>query len=105
MDDLTSLPLSDLALAIRARKVSSVEATGAFLDRIARLGPTPHASLTVDRDGAPAAGAPRPRPRPARRPPPPRPRHRRGGARGRPRGPRRARSRGRGGDVARAAAR
>ena len=43
MDDVTSLPLSDLALAIRARKVSSVEATGAFLDRIARLGPTLHA--------------------------------------------------------------
>src|SRR6185503_12058979 len=57
MDDLTSLPLSDLALAIRARKVSSVEATGAFLDRIARLGPTLHAYITVDREGALAAAA------------------------------------------------
>ena len=57
MDDVTSLPLSDLALAIRARKVSSVEATGAFLDRIARLGPTLHAYITVDREGALAAAA------------------------------------------------
>ena len=56
MDDLTSLPLSDLALAIRARKVSSVEATGAFLDRIARLGPTLHAYITVDREGAACPG-------------------------------------------------
>src|SRR5690349_21465989 len=50
MDDLTSLPLSDLALAIRARKVSSVEATGAFLDRIARLGPTLHGVPLAHKD-------------------------------------------------------
>jgi aspartyl-tRNA(Asn)/glutamyl-tRNA(Gln) amidotransferase subunit A len=57
MDDVTSLPLSDLALAIRTRKVSCVEATGAFLDRIERLGPTLHAYITVDREGALAAAA------------------------------------------------
>ena len=57
MDELTSASLSDLAQALRTRKVSSVEATRAFLDRIARLDPTLHACITVDRDGALAAAA------------------------------------------------
>ncbi len=57
MDDVTSLSLSDLARAIRARKVTSVEATRAFLDRIARLDPTLRAYITVDREGALAAAA------------------------------------------------
>src|SRR5262249_35724299 len=57
MDDVTSLPVSDLAHAIRARKVSSVEATRAFLDRVAKLDGTLHAYITVDREGALAAAA------------------------------------------------
>ncbi len=57
MDDVTSLSLSDLARAIRARKVTSVEVTRAFLDRIARLDPTLRAYITVDREGALAAAA------------------------------------------------
>jgi aspartyl-tRNA(Asn)/glutamyl-tRNA(Gln) amidotransferase subunit A len=57
MDDVTSLSLSDLTQAIRARKVSSAETTRAFLDRIARLDPTLHAYITVDREGALAAAA------------------------------------------------
>jgi aspartyl-tRNA(Asn)/glutamyl-tRNA(Gln) amidotransferase subunit A len=57
MDDVTSLPLSDLARAIRARTISSVEATRAFLDRIEKLDPTLHAYITVDRAGALAAAA------------------------------------------------
>ena len=39
MDDLTSSSLTDLAHAIRARKVGPVELTRAYLDRIAYTGP------------------------------------------------------------------
>ncbi|HWN13765.1 MAG TPA: amidase [Candidatus Dormibacteraeota bacterium] len=57
MDDLTLSSLSELAQAIRAGKVGPVEATRAYLDRIARLDPTLHAYITVDADGALAAAA------------------------------------------------
>jgi aspartyl-tRNA(Asn)/glutamyl-tRNA(Gln) amidotransferase subunit A len=57
MDEPTSLSLSDLTQAVRARKVSSVEATRAYLDRIARLDPTLHAYITVSPEGALAAAA------------------------------------------------
>ena len=57
MDDVTSLPLSDLAQAIRTGRISSVEATSAFLDRIDKHDPTLHAYITVDRDGALDAAA------------------------------------------------
>ena len=57
MDDLTLSSVSELAQAIRAGKVGPVEATRAYLDRIARLDPTLHAYITVDADGALAAAA------------------------------------------------
>ena len=57
MDDLTSSSLTDLAHAIRARKVGPVELTRAHLDRIARLDPTLHAFITVDAEGALTAAA------------------------------------------------
>jgi aspartyl-tRNA(Asn)/glutamyl-tRNA(Gln) amidotransferase subunit A len=57
MDDLTSIPVSELAPAIRAGKVGPVEATRAYLDRIARLDPTLHAYITVDAEGARGAAA------------------------------------------------
>jgi aspartyl-tRNA(Asn)/glutamyl-tRNA(Gln) amidotransferase subunit A len=57
MDDLTFTSVSELAQAIRAGKVGPVEATRAYLDRIARLDPTLHAYITVDADGALAAAA------------------------------------------------
>ena len=57
MDDLTLSSVSELAQAIRAGKVGPVEATRAYLDRIARLDPTLHAYITVDADGAFAAAA------------------------------------------------
>jgi aspartyl-tRNA(Asn)/glutamyl-tRNA(Gln) amidotransferase subunit A len=57
MDDLTFSSVSELAQAIRAGKVGPVEATRAYLDRIARLDPTLHAYITVDADGAFAAAA------------------------------------------------
>ena len=57
MDDLTSSSLTDLAHAIRARKVGPVELTRAYLDRIARLDPTLHAFITVDAEGALTAAA------------------------------------------------
>ena len=55
MDEPTSASLSDLAQAIRARKVGPVELTRAYLDRIARLDPTLRAYITVSqatREGA-----------------------------------------------------
>src|SRR5574342_816989 len=55
MDELTSASLSDLAQAVRARKVGPVELTRAYLDRIARLDPTLHAYITVDTEVALAA--------------------------------------------------
>jgi aspartyl-tRNA(Asn)/glutamyl-tRNA(Gln) amidotransferase subunit A len=57
MDDLTSSSLTDLAHAIRTRKVGPVELTRAYLDRIARLDPTLHAFITVDAEGALTAAA------------------------------------------------
>ena len=57
MDDLTLSSASELAQAIRAGKVGPVEATRAYLDRIARLDPTLHAYITVDAAGALAAAA------------------------------------------------
>jgi aspartyl-tRNA(Asn)/glutamyl-tRNA(Gln) amidotransferase subunit A len=57
MDEPTASSLSDLAQAIRARKVRPVELTRAYLDRIARLDPTLHAYITVDAEGALAAAA------------------------------------------------
>jgi aspartyl-tRNA(Asn)/glutamyl-tRNA(Gln) amidotransferase subunit A len=57
MDDPTSSSLSDLAHAVRARKVGPVELTRAYLDRIARLDPTLHAFITVDAEGALTAAA------------------------------------------------
>jgi aspartyl-tRNA(Asn)/glutamyl-tRNA(Gln) amidotransferase subunit A len=57
MDAPTSLSLSDLAEAIRAGMVSSVEATRAYLDRIARLDPTLRAYITVSAEAALAAAA------------------------------------------------
>ena len=57
MDELTSSTLSDLAQGIRHRKISPVELTRAYLDRIARLDPTLHAFITVDGDRALAAAA------------------------------------------------
>jgi aspartyl-tRNA(Asn)/glutamyl-tRNA(Gln) amidotransferase subunit A len=61
MDEPTSLSLCDLARALRAREVSSVEATRAYLDRIVRLDPTLRAYITVDAEGALAAAAARDR--------------------------------------------
>jgi len=55
MDDLTSSTLSDLAQGIRHRKISPVELTRAYLDRIARIDHTLHAFITVDGDRALAA--------------------------------------------------
>ena len=59
MDEPTSLSLSDLARAIRAREISSVEATRAYLDRIARLDPVLRAYITVNPEGALATAAAR----------------------------------------------
>src|SRR6266436_1232907 len=57
MDELTFTSVAELAQAIRAGKVGPVEATRAYLDRVARLDPTLHAYITVDADGALAAAA------------------------------------------------
>ncbi len=57
MDELTFTSIFELAQAIRAGKVGPVEATRAYLDRIARLDPTLHAYITVDAEGALAAAA------------------------------------------------
>ena len=53
--DIADLTLSDVADAIRLRKVSSTEATQACLDRIARFDATVRAFITVDAAGAVAA--------------------------------------------------
>ena len=52
---IADLTLSDVAEAIRLRKTSSVEATQACLDRIARFDPALRAFITVDAEGALAA--------------------------------------------------
>ncbi|HEX9822423.1 MAG TPA: amidase [Methylomirabilota bacterium] len=49
---MTDLTLTELAAAIAARKVSAVEATGACLDRIARLDGRLRAFITLDADRA-----------------------------------------------------
>jgi aspartyl-tRNA(Asn)/glutamyl-tRNA(Gln) amidotransferase subunit A len=49
---VTELTLSSLAAAIVARKISAVEATGACLERIARLDGRLRAFITLDADGA-----------------------------------------------------
>jgi len=49
---VTDLTLTELAAAIAARKVSAVEATGACLDRIARLDGRLRAFITLDADRA-----------------------------------------------------
>ncbi|HUF92080.1 MAG TPA: amidase [Candidatus Limnocylindria bacterium] len=52
---VADLTLSDVAEAVRLRKVSAVEVTQACLDRIARFDPALRAFITVDADGALAA--------------------------------------------------
>ncbi len=55
MNDLGDFTLTTLAEAIRARKLSAVEAVSACLDRIARLDGKLHAFITLDAEGALAA--------------------------------------------------
>ena len=50
--DPTDLTIVELAEAIRARQLSSVEAVSACLDRIARLGGKLHAFIGIDAEGA-----------------------------------------------------
>ena len=52
MTDLTRLGAADLASALAAGDVSSVEVTSAHLDRIAAVDPAVHPFLRVDEDGA-----------------------------------------------------
>jgi len=47
--------LTELAAALQGKKISSIELTTAFLDRIDALNPRLNAFITVDRDGALAA--------------------------------------------------
>jgi aspartyl-tRNA(Asn)/glutamyl-tRNA(Gln) amidotransferase subunit A len=61
MTDPTSSTLAELARAVRARTLSPVELTLAYLDRIERLDPTLRAYITVDAEGALAAAATRER--------------------------------------------
>lgn len=51
-DDLAFMPAATMAAAIRSRKLSPVEATGAILERIEKLNPRFNAYLTVDHEGA-----------------------------------------------------
>ena len=55
MDDLLFSPITELAAAVRSRRLSPVELTRAYLDRIAKLDATLRAFITVDADGALAA--------------------------------------------------
>ena len=52
---MTDWTIAELADAIRSRRVSPIEVTRAFLDRIQRLDRTLRAYITVDADGALAA--------------------------------------------------
>ena len=52
MNDWTMVSLAD---DLRAKKISALEATQAYLDRIARLDPAIHSFITVDGPGALAA--------------------------------------------------
>ena len=55
MDDLLFSPITELAAAVRSRRLSPVELTRGYLDRIAALDATLRAFITVDGDGALAA--------------------------------------------------
>jgi aspartyl-tRNA(Asn)/glutamyl-tRNA(Gln) amidotransferase subunit A len=55
VSDVSDFTLTTLAEAIRAKKLSAVEAVSACLDRIARLDDKLHAFIAVDADGALAA--------------------------------------------------
>src|SRR5262245_53750201 len=55
MADVTGLSLTELAAAIRARRVSAVEAVSACLDRIARLDAKLRAFVTLTAERALAA--------------------------------------------------
>jgi Asp-tRNA(Asn)/Glu-tRNA(Gln) amidotransferase A subunit family amidase len=57
-DDLCWLPASDLAPAIKRRKVSPVEIMKAVLDRIERLNPRLNAFVTLTADQALRTRAP-----------------------------------------------
>jgi Asp-tRNA(Asn)/Glu-tRNA(Gln) amidotransferase A subunit family amidase len=52
MSDLTWLPLPELGRLLRAQKLSAVELSGHFLDRLERLGPAYNAVVTVLREQA-----------------------------------------------------
>jgi amidase len=52
MQDLTSTTATELAAAIRERRVSSTEVLGAYLARIARYNPALNAVITLDEEGA-----------------------------------------------------
>lgn len=52
MQDLTSITAIELALAIRERHVSSLEALEAYLERIAERNPQLNAIVTLDEEGA-----------------------------------------------------
>jgi Asp-tRNA(Asn)/Glu-tRNA(Gln) amidotransferase A subunit family amidase len=55
VDDLLFSPITEQASAVRSRRLSPVELTRAYLDRIAKLDATLRAFITVDGDGALAA--------------------------------------------------
>ena len=57
MTELTRLSAADLAAALAAGDLSSVEVTSAHLERIAAVDPAVHAFLQVDADGALAQAA------------------------------------------------
>jgi aspartyl-tRNA(Asn)/glutamyl-tRNA(Gln) amidotransferase subunit A len=57
MSDLTRLTASELAAELSSRRITSVEATQASLDRIAEVDEQVHAFLHVDAEGALAAAA------------------------------------------------
>ena len=54
MSELAFLSIPELGRLLRSRKVSAVELTGHFLDRLERLGPTYNAVVTVVRERAEA---------------------------------------------------
>ena len=56
-DEIVHWTIAELGVALRARRVSVVEATEACLARIERVDPSLRAFITVDRDGARRAAA------------------------------------------------